>query len=113
MLIKTVDISGNEIIDWESFHRIFAEKFGFPKFYGNNMNAWIDCISDVIDYESTMTAIKIEKRGLIVLKITQIDEFQTNCPEIYIELISCVSFVNKRQVQDNNDPILAIMPISS
>ncbi len=35
-----VRIDTNRIVDWNSFHDVFAEAFGFPDFYGRNMNAW-------------------------------------------------------------------------
>jgi hypothetical protein len=28
-----------------SFHQTCREAFGFPDFYGMNMNAWIDCLT--------------------------------------------------------------------
>jgi RNAse (barnase) inhibitor barstar len=40
-----VRIDGKRIIDWKSLHRVFAGAFGFPNYYGNNMNAWIDCMT--------------------------------------------------------------------
>ena len=45
--MKMVKIDCSLIKDWESFHQCFREGFGFPAFYGNNMNAWIDCMSSL------------------------------------------------------------------
>ena len=36
----TIDLRG--ITDTASFHAVFAETLGFPHFYGNNMDAWVD-----------------------------------------------------------------------
>jgi RNAse (barnase) inhibitor barstar len=36
-----VKINTKQITDWASFHQVCKEAFGFPDFYGNNMNAWI------------------------------------------------------------------------
>ena len=44
-MTKNVQIDGSAISDWNSFHDIFAAAFGFPAFYGRNMNAWIDCMT--------------------------------------------------------------------
>ena len=38
-------LNTNQISDWESFHHLCKKEFGFPDFYGMNMNAWIDCLS--------------------------------------------------------------------
>jgi hypothetical protein len=43
---EVVRIDGTFIVDWNTFHQVCAETFGFPSFYGMNMNAWIDCMSD-------------------------------------------------------------------
>ena len=34
-----------KITDYETFHDVFAEIFGFPGFHGRNLDAWIDCRS--------------------------------------------------------------------
>ena len=40
-------LNGSKITDWKSFHDECAAVFGFPDFYGRNMNAWIDCLTYV------------------------------------------------------------------
>jgi Barstar (barnase inhibitor) len=47
--VPIVDIPTDRIIDWNSFHDVFSELLGFPEFHGRNMNAWIDCLTDVDD----------------------------------------------------------------
>ena len=42
-----VTLGTAEIRNWETFHDICARDFGFPGFYGRNMNAWIDCLTYV------------------------------------------------------------------
>ncbi len=49
--MAVVRLDCDRITDWESFHSLFAEVFGFPDFYGRNMNAWIDCMSYLDDSE--------------------------------------------------------------
>ncbi len=44
-----VTLSTEHITDWETFHAECARVFGFPQFYGRNMNAWIDCLSYLHD----------------------------------------------------------------
>ena len=38
--MKRIHIDTARIKDWDSFHNVFAEAFGFPGFYGRNMDAW-------------------------------------------------------------------------
>jgi RNAse (barnase) inhibitor barstar len=40
-----VKLDTRRIRDWDTFHDLFAEVFGFPGFYGRNMDAWIDCMT--------------------------------------------------------------------
>lgn len=40
--MATVRLPTERITDWESFHEVCREVFGFPDFYGMNMDAWID-----------------------------------------------------------------------
>ena len=47
MIRNVVLIDGGRIVDWSSFHAVFAEGMGFPEFYGRNMDAWIDCMTYV------------------------------------------------------------------
>ena len=54
--MAVVRMDCDRITDWESFHSLFAEVFGFPDFYGRNMNAWIDCMSYLDDSEGGMTS---------------------------------------------------------
>lgn len=54
-----VRIPAARIHDWVTFHDVFAELFGFPDFYGRNMDAWIDFMShDVPDAEMTLCQVK-------------------------------------------------------
>ncbi len=39
MFMGVVTIDTRRITDWETFHDVFAEVFGFPEFYGRNMEA--------------------------------------------------------------------------
>ncbi|MCA9610738.1 MAG: barstar family protein [Myxococcales bacterium] len=34
-----VAIPTRRIVDWDTFHDVFAEAFGFPGFYGRNLDA--------------------------------------------------------------------------
>jgi RNAse (barnase) inhibitor barstar len=55
--MTTVFVDTIEITDWPSFHRVFSQIFGFPAFYGNNMDALIDCLSYLDEPEVEMTEV--------------------------------------------------------
>lgn len=60
-----VRIDGDRIVDWPSFHGVFAEAFGFPDFYSQNMDAWIDCLGYLDEPEAGMTKVHA-KPGVLV-----------------------------------------------
>ncbi len=57
MIHNLVVVDGRMLKDWDSFHQEFARVFGFPEFYGNNMDAWIDCMSWLSDPEDGMSIV--------------------------------------------------------
>jgi hypothetical protein len=96
------------ITDWSSFHTVFAEVFGFPDFYGRNMNAWIDCMGDVDTPETGMTSISVPPGGVLTLQLDRVDEFAARCPEQYAALIECAAFVNWRRSSQGAPAVLAL-----
>jgi RNAse (barnase) inhibitor barstar len=59
MVIVRIDTT--KIRDWASFHEVFSEAFGFPDFYGRNMDAWIDCMTSLDDPAAGMSRIMPRK----------------------------------------------------
>lgn len=99
MDVKIIDIPTNQIKDWDSFHDLFQKELGFPDYYGRNMNAWIDCMDDLVD--------------VVILKIKNASEFKKRCPEQHDALIECSAFVNYRRVEAGETPILTLMLIGN
>ena len=85
MTIVTIDAGA--IQDWDDFHSAFSKAFGFPSFYGRNMDAWIDCLTHLDDAESGMTAVTVDPGAVLTLQIDRIDVFADRCPEAYAALI--------------------------
>jgi len=106
MRIVTIDLSA--VIDWESFHAVFAEVMGFPGFYGRNMNAWIDCMSYVDDRDAGMSEVTVEPGEVLTLQLEGIDGFATRCPEQYEALVECTAFVNWRRIEQGDSAVLAL-----
>lgn len=103
-----VKIDTRRIVDWSSFHRVFAEKLGFPNFYGNNMNAWIDCLTSLDEPLDGMTSIHPPPGGVLVLQLDFVDDFAVRCPEIYEAIVEDAAFVNWRRTESGQEPILAL-----
>jgi hypothetical protein len=109
MQTLVIPIPTDEITDWESFHTVFQIVFGFPDFYGRNMDAWIDCMSCLDDAEANMTKVCIDRGDLIVLKIDGVESFRRRCTEQYETLIACISSVNRRSQEIGEQPFLALL----
>ena len=59
--------------EYRNFHTKMAEIFGFPHFYGKNLAAFIDCLSDLRIYEGEdiepMVRYSLNKDECILLNI--------------------------------------------
>lgn len=99
-----VRIDGTEIPDFDSFHAVFRKAFGFPGFYGCNMNAWIDCMSDLSE-ATGMTTVQGSASDPVVLKLDNC----TRIPEgVFTALVECAGFVNWRRVEEGKPAVLLL-----
>lgn len=91
-------IDGARITDWASFHDEFQREMGFFDGYGRNMDAWIDCMTDMYtnsEYKS-LTKFDLNDGDRFILRILHTKEFQSRCPEIFEAFIKCSVFANSR-----------------
>jgi RNAse (barnase) inhibitor barstar len=103
-----VKIDAAHIVDWESFHNVFAKAFGFPDFYGRNMNAWVDCMTSLDDADAGMTSVHCTSGAVVTIVLDHAADFATRCPELYATLIECAAFVNWRRVERGYPAVLAL-----
>ena len=104
-----VNLNTSRITDWDTFHTVFAEVFGFPNFYGRNMNAWIDCMGSLGNPEDGMTTVHAAPGGVVTLHLEDIDAFVRRCPEIYDAIVESAAFVNWRRMEIGQTPVLAFV----
>ncbi len=93
-MIKRIRINTDLITDWESFHDVFKITFGFPDFYGRNMDAWIDCMTDIDDNQTGMLRVSINKTDTLVIELINSNSFKERCLAFYFALNECAAFVN-------------------
>lgn len=108
MVPNLVVIDGEKVTDWASFHQVFAETFGFPDFYGKNMDAWIDCMTSLSDPEDTMTTINCAKGQVVTLQIDNASIFKSQQPELFKALVEAAAFVNWRLIELGEPAVLAL-----
>ncbi len=85
-----------------------SREFGFPGFHGENMHAWIDCMSCLDEPDSGMTSVHVPKGGVPALHLDDFDDLHDRCPEICDELISWSAFVNFCQTARGEAPLPAL-----
>ena len=103
-----VAIDTRAIIDWDSFHQVFAEAMGFLDFYGGNMNAWVDCMTYLDEPDDSMTTVQVPPGGVLVLALEDAKGLATRCPDIYAALIECSAFVNHRRLELGDPPVITL-----
>ena len=103
--MSIVRIDGKSIIDWDSFHNVFAEAFGFPDFYGRNMNAWIDCMTSLDEPANGITAVHGSPTDPVVL---QLDNASSVPSEQFEAITECSAFVNWRRLEVGEPAILML-----
>ena len=54
--MKNIIIDGEKIEDMADIHSIFAGELSFPEWYGNNLDALYDCLTDISE-EVTITLV--------------------------------------------------------
>ncbi len=103
-----VSLDARLIMDWEAFHNEFAKLFGFPGFYGRNMNAWIDCMSYLDEPQAQMTTVRLKPGEIVVLQLDHVDELRRQFPDGYNAVIECSAFVNYRKREVGEPPVIAL-----
>src|SRR6476620_4416028 len=93
-----VILDGKRIVDWTSFHSLSKEAFGFPDFYGANMNAWIDCLSYLRE-DCRMIRFLLAPDEILEIEVSETNEFSQRAPDVMLGFIECAAVVNKRHIE--------------
>ena len=103
-----VILDTTRIHDWHSFHQVCAETFGFPDFYGRNMNAWIDCLTYIREGDGMSSFVLGHTQQLFTV-LPDYEIFAGRVPEIAEALLSCNAFVNQRSLERGEKPALVLI----
>ena len=106
--MNSIRINAYIIIDEETFHSVFSDTFGFPDFYGRNMNAWIDCMGYLDKPAAAMSSVHVAPDESLSLIIDGASSLKARCPELYEELVECAAFVNQRCAETGRVPLLSV-----
>jgi Barstar (barnase inhibitor) len=97
--VATFIFATERIVDWHSFHYESAKLFGFPEFYGQNMNAWIDCLTNLADDNGMNSISPLIHDENLVLHVPEFQVFSNRVPEVCSALLECSAFLNQRYIE--------------
>jgi RNAse (barnase) inhibitor barstar len=86
-------INGNLIKNMDDFGSLFAKVCNFPDYYGKNMDAWIDCMRDLLIKEN------------ITIELQNFTDFNRLFPKISNNLLDCICILN----QENSHKICLVL----
>ncbi len=104
-----IRIDARRLTDAAALHKVLSETFGFPKSYGKNLDALVDCLSSLDDPDAGMSRVQLfpGQTALLVLDHYEEVEAKTALEQIQ-HLIDAVAFVNWRRLEEQAPPVLAI-----
>jgi hypothetical protein len=102
--MATATLNGAAIASADDFHAQSRAAFGFPEFYANTIDAWVDCLSYLRD-EENMTKFRLKPNE--VLEIVIADAAQMPA-ELLEELTFCVGGINERYEDYGEKPALKL-----
>jgi Barstar (barnase inhibitor) len=103
-----VQLDGDAIVDWQTFHAQCASVFGFPDFYGANMNAWIDCLTYVRGGDG-MSRFQLGPDEPLIVDVIGTQAFNQRAPEVFDAFVACAAAVNRRQIEAGEVPALHLV----
>ena|SRR5688572_33005838 len=99
--MTTVQFPGCQVHDWHTFHEVSKEVFGFPTFYGMNMDAWIDCLTYLDD---GMSRFELRDDELLNIEVLDSEFLRNRLPDVFDALQESVDFINRRNSEAGERP---------
>lgn len=106
--MPSVRLDGREIMSWAGFHAQCKAAFGFPDFYGRNMDAWIDCLSG-LRADDGMSSFSLGPDDVLEIEVLHADILRKSAPAILAALEECVAEVNGRYAECGEKPALGLL----
>lgn len=105
--MASVELNGEAIVDTDSFHAECKRAFGFPEFYGNSMDAWVDCLSYLRD-DDGMTRFKLKGAEVLEIVVLKSAAMRARAPDLLDEMSYCVAGINERYDDYGEKPALKL-----
>jgi RNAse (barnase) inhibitor barstar len=105
--MASVVIDGATIDSWESFHAASKQAFGFPDYYANTIDAWVDSLSYLRDADS-MSKFHLKPDEMLEIVIKDSTLMRAKVPDLLEEVTFCVAGINERYEDYGEKPALAL-----
>jgi len=92
--MPTAVIDGATIRDWDSFHDECARVFGFPTFYGRNLNAFVDCLN-YLEQDVGMTKFVLKPGETLEVRVNGSATLRNAAPDILQALRDSIGHINR------------------
>jgi hypothetical protein len=102
--MATATLNGAAIASADDFHAQSRAAFGFPEFYANTIDAWVDCLSYLRD-EENMTKFRLKPNEVLEIVIADAAQMPV---ELLEELTYCVGGINERYEDYGEKPALKL-----
>lgn len=106
--MASVQLNGEQLTSWEDFHAQCAMAFGFPEFYGRNLDAFIDCLSYLRD-EDGMSKFRLQPDEVLRVEVSHSEALRLKAPDILTELTFCMDALNERYADYGEKPALELV----
>ena len=106
--MASAELNGASILGWDTFHSESKAAFGFPDFYGNTMDAWVDCLSYLRD-EDGMTKFRLKPNEVLEIIVKDAAAMRERVPELLEEMTFCIAGINERYEDYGEKPALALV----
>ena len=106
--MASAELNGAAITGMDSFHAESRRAFGFPDFYGNTMDAWVDCLSYLRD-EDGMSKFRLKPNEVLEIVVKDAAAMRAQAPDLLEELTYCVAGINERYEDYGEKPALALV----
>lgn len=106
--MPTVRLDAARITGWDSFHAECQREFGFPDYYANTMDAWVDCLGYLRDGEG-MTRFNLGDDEVLAVEIANSALLKQHLPDLLEELAFCIGGINERYEDYGEKPALKLV----
>jgi RNAse (barnase) inhibitor barstar len=106
--MANAELNGASILGWDTFHSESRAAFGFPEFYANTMDAWVDCLSYLRD-EDGMTRFRLKPNELLEIVVKDAQSMRERVPDLLEEMTFCIAGINERYEDYGEKPALALV----